>query len=93
MLKIILAEDDGMATNSATQRQIDLARHTRNKGQVPPEYLIPFWRKQVAWNAEGTRIVAAATTDAALLVELQRLGISPQEVVFGYVDDPEVGNF
>lgn len=73
--------------------RVDLGQHQRNRALVPLEYLQRFLNQQVAWHADGTRIVAAAETDAELLAELARLGIDAQDVVFGYVGDADLGVF
>lgn len=72
-------------TNPWPTMRIDLGKHLRNKAQVPQEYLVPFWGKQVAWHADGTHIVAAADTLAQLDAELARLGINPCDVVVNYL--------
>jgi hypothetical protein len=69
---------------------IDVVKYRRNNDRVSPEYLVPFWGKQVAWHADGTHIVAAAATDEQLNEKLRELGIPANQVVFGYVDDPNV---
>ena len=63
---------------------------TRNRSQVPLDELRKWVGKHVAWNWEGTRIVAGAETPEGLIDELRRAGVDPGHVVFGYVDDPGV---
>lgn len=82
-----------MATQPWPEMRIDIGKHMRNNALVPPEYLVPFWGKKVAWHADGTHIVAAADTPAERDAELLRLGIDAGEVVFGYVDDPNLVEF
>jgi hypothetical protein len=80
-----------MNPNSPPQQAIDLMLFDRNRRQVPLEYLVPYWGKQVAWSADGTRIVASAETGEEVNEQLLALGIPFDQVVFEYVDDPNEG--
>jgi hypothetical protein len=71
---------------------IDIGVYLQGKQTVTAEYLQPFWDQQVAWHADGTRIVAAADSHEGLYARLQFLGIDSSTVVLGYVDDPRVVN-
>jgi hypothetical protein len=82
-----------MSANGKPKSPIDLAVFERNLRQFTAEQFAPYHGKQVAYSADGTRIVAAADTDEELDAILARLGIGTDEVVFGYVDDPNVGQF
>ncbi len=62
--------------------------HMKNREMLPLTELEKWAGQHVAWNWEGTRIVAGAATGDALLQELTRLGIDWQTVVFSYVDEP-----
>jgi hypothetical protein len=81
-----------MNPNGPPKQAIDLVLFERNRRQIPPEYLVPYWGKQVAWSADGTRIVASAETDEEVYAQLATQGVHFSEVVFGYVDDPNVSN-
>jgi hypothetical protein len=67
-----------------------LARFDENRRQVPAEYLRGYWGKQVAWNAEGTQIVASGDTHEEVLGQLRAAGILLSQVVLDYVDDPNI---
>jgi hypothetical protein len=82
-----------MSTNGKPKSPIDLAVFQRNVRQFSSEQLAPYWGKQVAYSADGTQILAAGDTDEELDALLARLGIGTDEVVFGYVDDPNVVQF
>lgn len=69
--------------------RVDLVRFNENLRKVSPEYLAAFRGRRVAWHADGTHIVAAATSQAGLYQELERLGIDPSEVVLDYVDSAD----
>jgi hypothetical protein len=68
----------------------DMARFRRNREQFPDEQLEPFWGMQVAWNMEGTQIIASAATDRELYAILKQSGIDSSEVVFDFIPDPFV---
>jgi hypothetical protein len=59
-----------------------------NQKKITPEMLIPFRGLHVAWNAEGTRIVAWGETYEAVYAHLDTLGLSGSEVAFDYVPHP-----
>jgi hypothetical protein len=61
-----------------------------NQAKMPLTELWTWAGKHVAWNWDGTHIVAGAATDAELFEELRRGGIDTSTVVFDYVDDPSV---
>jgi hypothetical protein len=65
---------------------VDVVRYAENRAKCPPERLLTYAGRHIAWNADGTQIVASAYGNEALLEELVRLGIDPGQVVFDYVD-------
>ena len=70
-------------SNNATP--IDLVQFDRNRRQVPGEYLTPYAGQNVAWNADGTRIVASGDGYEGLARRLDELGIESRSVVWDYV--------
>jgi hypothetical protein len=60
----------------------------KNVAQMPLAELQHWANQHVAWNWDGTRIVAGAQTLDALCDELDRLGISTGTVVFDYIEIP-----
>jgi len=75
------------ADNPWPDMKIDLIKFRRNQDQVSFEYLVPFWGKQVAWHADGIRIVASADTHPELAERIRELGIEPDTVVYDTIDD------
>jgi aryl-alcohol dehydrogenase-like predicted oxidoreductase len=61
-----------------------------NRQKFPPERLAPFAGQWVAFNAEGTDILAGAPDLEQLAQRLAELNINTQDVVFDYVDDGSI---
>ena len=59
--------------------------------QLPDEMLDRYAGQYVAWNWDGTRILADAATREALDRQLTDAGINLQRVVFDYVNPPGMG--
>jgi hypothetical protein len=72
---------------------IDVPLFDRNRRQFPAEQLQPYWGKCVAWNAEGTQIVASGETWAEVRLQLKALGIHPLQVVDEFIPHPDVSYF
>ena len=62
-----------------------------NRVKYPPEEMWAFANQVVAWQADGTRIVAHAPTWDEVEEKLRADGIDPTQVVFEFVPDPDVG--
>ena len=69
-----------------------LEHYNENRAKTPPEYLIPYLGKHVAWSADGTRILASGEDMDEVEEKLVTLGINPNQVVLGYVDDGRYSN-
>ena len=67
----------------------------QNRGTHSYESIQPYFEHLVAWQADGTRIVAAIRGNWELLPKLEeqliQQGIDPSQVVLEYVTDPEIG--
>jgi hypothetical protein len=72
---------------------IDVLLFRRNRDQFPDELLEPHWGKQVAWSADGTRIIASGDDHKQLYERLAVLGVHPTEVVCEFIPDPNVSYF
>ena len=59
----------------------DLEAFLTNRRDFPPERLRTFSGQYIAWNLEGTAIVASAPDEPALHDKLVELGIDPGQVV------------
>ncbi len=57
-----------------------------NRLKFPPEDLLQYAGKHIAWSWDGTHIVASADTDPELVDKVKALGIRPDRVVYDYVD-------
>ncbi len=67
----------------------DLTQFLKNREHFPVEELRQYAGQYVAWNLDGTRIVASAIDESTLQAQLVELGIDPAEVVGSYVDPLE----
>jgi hypothetical protein len=63
--------------------------HYENRAKIASVELAKYHGKHVAWNLEGTRILACGEDDSQVLQALHRAGIATDEVVFAYVPKPE----
>jgi hypothetical protein len=80
-------------SNNVPHEPIDVLLFRRNRDQFPEEQLEPYWGKQVAWSADGTRIVASGDDHKQLYERLAALGVHPTEVVDEFIPDPNVSYF
>lgn len=74
-----------MNENGQQQRQTDGRTYMLNRNRIPPEELAPFAGQQVAFNDEGTTVVAHGESYEDVFAMLKKLGIPPSTVVLGYV--------
>lgn len=65
---------------------LDSNRFHENVSKVPLEELLPYAGKHVAWNWEGTRILACGEDEEVVALNLRAQGIPLDEVVFSFVD-------
>jgi hypothetical protein len=66
-----------------------LDEHYRNREAVPPAELEPYYGKHVAWNMEGTKILASGADELEVFHALRSAGYDPEQVVFSYVPLPD----
>jgi len=69
---------------------IDSVTFGRNRDQFTAEELRPYWGRHVAWNLEGTQILADGADHKEIYDRLKQLGIDPLLTVDDFVQDPEV---
>ena len=62
----------------------------QNRTKYPPEDVLPFSNQYIAWQADGTRILANAPTWEELEEKLRAMGIDASQVVFEFIPDPDV---
>jgi len=60
-----------------------------NRRNFPPEELLKFAGKHVAWSLDGARILASGDTMEEVEERLLAAGIDPSRVVGDYVDPPD----
>jgi hypothetical protein len=70
-------------------QEIDTVQFDRNRAQVRPDTLKPFFGKHVAWNSDGTQVVASGDDVAEVLRHLDNQGIDPLTTVLDYIPDPD----
>jgi hypothetical protein len=63
--------------------------HVKNRNEFPQEQLQQYYGKHVAWNVEGTRIVASGDDDLQVFQAVEAVGLNPEQVVFSYVPLPD----
>jgi hypothetical protein len=63
--------------------------HVKNRNEFPQEQLQQYYGKHVAWNVEGTRIVASGDDDLQVFQAVKAVGLNPEQVVFSYVPLPD----
>jgi hypothetical protein len=78
-----------MNANGQPQGSIDLRLFNANRDRFPVEQLLAHAGKQIAWSADGTRIVASADTPEEVYRQLDERGIPVSQVVLDYVDDTD----
>jgi hypothetical protein len=78
-----------MVDNQAADFWLEGDRFIENCNRFPAEELLKYAGQYVAWNLEGTRILAAGKDYDDVDEKLIAAGIDPQRVVHSYVDDPD----
>jgi hypothetical protein len=68
---------------------LDLGTYQKNRRNFPHEQLIPYEGKQVAFNVEGTRILASGDTVEEVFDQLAEAGIDSDQVVISFIDPPD----
>jgi hypothetical protein len=62
----------------------------QNQRSFPVEKLLQFKGQHIAWSWDGSQIVAAASDRLALDRQLCKAGVDPLNVVYDYVEDPDL---
>lgn len=71
-----------MSDNGRQVPWIDGARYNRNRNLVSADQLEPYAGQYVAFNAEGTGVLATGVDHLQVEDNLHSLGIDPSTVVF-----------
>jgi hypothetical protein len=75
----------GMSQANHDPGWIDAQRFNENRNRVPAEELRRHAGLCVAWNRDGTRILASGPDMSAAEEALRTLGIDPSEVVWSSI--------
>jgi hypothetical protein len=67
----------------------DGCQFTVNRNKFPPNELLKYAGKCVAWSLDGTRILASGDDYDEVERQLVAAGIDPSQVVEGIVETPE----
>jgi hypothetical protein len=68
---------------------MDMYEFDKNRAAFPPEGLLPYRGKYIAWSPDGKRIVAGDEDPLRLDAIVKELGFDPSEVVFSSVPEEE----
>ena len=66
------------------------ATFIKNQRNFPAEGLLQYIGQHIAWNWDGSRILAADPERRALDAKLRAAGVDPCQVVHDFVEDPNV---
>ena len=66
------------------------ARFLENQRKFPAEELLRHQGKHIAWNWDGSQILAADADRRVLDQKLQDAGIDPLLVIYDFVEDPNL---
>jgi hypothetical protein len=75
-----------MSQNGKPQEPPDIRGYVENRWKFPPELLIPYEGKHVAWSPDGTRILASGVSLDEVDEKLAALGIHFSQVVHDFID-------
>ncbi len=79
-----------MNANGERLEPPDLRHYEENRSKFPLDELAKHSGKHVAFSPDGTRIVASGGTEEELEAALQAAGMHFSQVVFSYIDGPDV---
>ena len=65
---------------------LDLGTYHKNRCNFPPDQLLPYPGKYVAWSLDGTCILASGDTEEEVDEQLGAAGIDRGQVVGDYID-------
>jgi hypothetical protein len=68
---------------------MDMYEFNKNRVAFPPEELLKYRGKDIAWSPDGTRVIASDTDFLRLYETVKALGYDPSEVVFSTVPDAD----
>ncbi len=68
-------------------REVDQALYEVNRSKFPWEKLEPYRGQHIAFNWDGTEIIASASSYGELYDKLEEMGVPPECAVASYVDE------
>jgi hypothetical protein len=68
---------------------VDGAKFNDNANRFPEEELSKYWGQHVAWNLDGTQILASGKDNDEVDEKLIAMGIRISHVVHDYVESPD----
>jgi len=69
---------------------MDMYEFDKNRAAFPPEELLQYRGKYIAWSPDGKRIIASDEDGIRLDDIVQELGYDPSELVFSSVPDADI---
>lgn len=63
--------------------------HDQNRAKFPATELAKYYGKEVAWNLDGTQILASGADPKDVCAAVSKAGIRSDEVVLAYVPYPD----
>jgi hypothetical protein len=69
---------------------MDMYEFDKNRAAFPPEELLQYRGKDIAWSPDGTRVIASDTDLLNLIATVKELGYDPSDVVFSTVPDVDI---
>jgi hypothetical protein len=69
---------------------MDMSVFNKNRAAFPPEELLRYRGKDIAWSPDGTRVIASDTGFLKVYEKVKALGYDTSEVVFSTVPDVDI---
>jgi hypothetical protein len=69
---------------------MDMYEFDKNRAAFPPEELLQYRGKDIAWSPDGTQVIASDTDLLNLIATVKELGYDPSDVVFSTVPDVDI---
>jgi hypothetical protein len=79
-----------MSANGPPLEPPDMKDFDENRSKFPPEQLLPYARKFIAWSPDGTRVLTFGDSREEVDEKLAAMGIHWSQVVHDYVHDPDM---
>jgi hypothetical protein len=84
-----IAEDNAMTDSRPEIPWVDSNKFNENTSKIPAEELLQYAGQVIAWNLDGTRILASGKDELDVDKKLRLLGIDPSQVVFDNVPESD----